>query len=87
MITPLNNFILLKKEQAKEKTIGSIIIPGANKDDGNIATIVALGDKITNSLLTKGTKVIYRQYSSTNIKVQDEEYLLIKDEDVLAIIR
>ena len=87
MITPLNNFILLKKEKTKEKTIGSIIIPGTNKDDGNIATIVALGDKITNSLLTKGTKVIYRQYSSTNIKVQDEEYLLIKDEDVLAIIR
>ena len=87
MITPLNNFILLKKEQTKEKTIGSIIIPGTNKDDGNIATRVALGDKITNSLLTKGTKVIYRQYSSTNIKVQDEEYLLIKDEDVLAIIR
>lgn len=87
MITPLNNFILLKKEQTKEKTIGSIIIPGTNKDDGNIATIVALGDKITNSLLTKGTKIIYRQYSSTNIKVQDEEYLLIKDEDVLAIIR
>lgn len=87
MITPLNNFILLKKEQTKEKTIGSIIIPGTDKVDGNIATIVALGDKITNSLLTKGTKVIYRQYSSTNIKVQDEEYLLIKDEDVLAIIR
>ena len=87
MITPLNNFILLKKEQIKEKTIGSIIIPGTDKDVGNIATIVALGDKITNSLLTKGTKVIYRQYSSTNIKVQDEEYLLIKDDDVLAIIR
>ena len=83
MIKPLNEYVLLKKEKTNQETkVGGIILPNNKKDNGNVANIVALGDKVEN----KALEVIYKEYSTTSYKENDEEYLLIKEEDILAVI-
>ena len=87
MIKPLNNYVLLKKEKVEEKKIGSIVLASTKKDDANDALIVALGNDVKNKELAVGDKVIYKEYSTTSFKDNNDEYLLIKDEDILALIK
>lgn len=86
MIKPLKNYCLLKKEKVEEKKVGSIILSAAKKDDANVANILEVGEEVKNPLLKVGAKVIFKEYSTTSYKNNDEEYLLIKDEDILAVI-
>ncbi len=88
MIQPLNNYCLLKKDEIKEeKKVGSIIISTTKKDEGNVANIVEVGSEVKNKELVKGVKVIFKEYSTTKYKDNDDEYLLIKDEDIIAVIK
>lgn len=87
MIKPLKNYCLLKKEKVEEKKVGSIILSTSKKDDANVANIIEVGEEVKNSDLVKGAKVIFKEYSTTSYKENDEEYLLIKDEDILAVIK
>lgn len=87
MIKPLKNYVVLKKEKnLEEKKVGSIILATSKKDDANVANIIEVGEEVKNSELVKGAKVIYKEYSTTSYKENDDEYLLIKDEDILAVI-
>lgn len=88
MIQPLNNYCLLKKDEIKEeKKVGSIILSTTKKDEGNVANIVEVGSEVKNKELVKGVKVIFKEYSTTKYKDSDDEYLLIKDEDIIAVIK
>ena len=87
MIKPLNEYVLLKKEKTNQETkVGGIILPNNKKDNGNVANVVALGDKVENKALEVNKKVIYKEYSTTSYKENEEEYFLIKEEDILAVI-
>ena len=86
MIKPLKNYCLLKKEKVEEKKVGSIILSATKKDDANVANILEVGEEVKNPLLKVGAKVIFKEYSTTSYKDNDEEYLLVKDEDILAVI-
>lgn len=88
MIKPLKNYVVLKKEKnLEEKKVGSIILATSKNDDANVANIIEVGEEVKNSELVKGAKVIYKEYSTTSYKENDDEYLLIKDEDILAVIK
>jgi chaperonin GroES len=92
MIKPLNDYLLIEKAPA-EKKVGSIVLT-TEKKTGNLATVVAIGPgkvdeegklvKITG--LKVGDKVIYREYSGTDYEDGDHKYLLIKAEDILAVV-
>jgi chaperonin GroES len=92
MIKPLNDYLLIEKVPS-EKKIGSIVLT-SEKKQGNVATVVALGPGKVNSEgklvkiegLKAGEKVIYREYSGTDYEDGDHKYLLIKAEDVLAVV-
>ncbi len=90
-ITPLNDYLLIEKVPS-EKKIGSIILT-TEKKQGNIATVVAIGPgKVEEGSLKKiegiaiGDKVIYREYAGTDYEDGDHKYLLIKAEDILAVV-
>ena len=91
-IKPLNDYLLIDKVPS-EKKVGSIVLT-SEKKQGNIATVVALGPgKVDeNGKLVKiegiavGDRVIYREYSGTDYEDGDHKYLLIKAEDILAIV-
>ncbi|MDY6392654.1 MAG: co-chaperone GroES [Bacilli bacterium] len=91
MIKPLNDNILLEKLPS-EKKVGSIILTKEEKT-GNVATIVAVGPgktlesgKFVPTTLKEGQRAIYREYSGTDYEEDGHKYILIKEEDILAVI-
>ena len=94
MIKPLYNNVLLKKVEASNKTESGIIISQKEKNEeyALVAAVsdckeVKIGDKTYEMPLKKGDKVMYKKYSGTEIKDNDEKYILIKAEDILAIVK
>lgn len=94
MIKPVYNNILLKKVEASNKTSSGIII-SQKEEDEEYAVVeavsdckeVKVGDKMYEMPFKKGDKVMYKKYSGTEVKDGDEEYILIKAEDILAIVK
>lgn len=91
-ITPLNDYLLIEKVPS-EKKIGSIVLT-TEKKQGNIASVVAIGPgKVEDGKLLKvegiavNDRVIYREYAGTDYEDDGHKYLLIKAEDILAVVK
>jgi chaperonin GroES len=92
-IKPLQDRILVKRLEEEEKTKGGIIIPDAAKEKPQEGRAVAVGDgKVLESgkkaaLTVKvGDKILFGKYSGAEIKVNGEEHLILREDDVLAIV-
>ena len=93
MIQPLYNNVLLKKVEASRETKSGIII-SQKEENEEYAIVVALSgakevkvnDHVYEMPLNVGDKVMYKKYSGTEIKEDNEEYILISAEDILAIV-
>ena len=92
-IKPLGDRVLLKPLEAKEKTKGGIVLPDTAKEKPQEGKVIAVGrgklsddGKIQALEVKDGDKVLYGKYAGTEIKVDDEEHLVVKEEDILAII-
>ncbi len=92
MIKPLNNNVVLKKEKVEQKTSSGIIL-SSKSEDTEYAIVVAKGKgkidengKLREIDVNVGDKVIYKSYSPTKVKVNDEEYLIVSSDDILAIL-
>lgn len=92
-IRPLNDRILVKRIEAEEKTAGGIIIPDTAKEKPVEGQVVAVGSgKILESGSVKklevkvGDKVLFGKWSGNEVKIDGVEHLLIKEEEVLAIV-
>ena len=90
---PLGDRILLKQLEAKEQTKGGIVIPDTVKEKPQEGEIVAVGEGKKNSegkvmflSLKVGDKVLYGKYSGTEVVIDGEDYLIIREEDVLGIV-
>ena len=83
-IKPLFANIVAKKEQPKEKTASGILLAGAAKEKSAYAVVEAIGPDVKS--VKKGDKIIYKEYSTTDVKIGSDEYLIIKEEDVLATL-
>jgi len=92
-IRPLHDRILLERIEEKESVKGGIIIPDTAKEKPQEAVVVAVGN---GKVLENGTKlalevkegdhVLFGKYSGTDIKVDGEEYLIVREDDVLGIL-
>ena len=92
-VKPLEDRVLLKPMEAEQKTAGGIIIPDNAKEKPQKGEIVAVGPGKMNDkgqriemTLKKGDKVLYGKYSGTEITVDGEDYLILRERDVLAVI-
>lgn len=85
---PLSNRVLIEPIVVESKTASGILIPDTAKEKPQQGTIVAVGDgKKDQSMTVKvGDKVLYGKYAGTEIKHENENYLLMTEDDVLAII-
>ena len=93
-IQPLGDRIVIEVLEAKEKTKGGIVLPDTAKEKPQEGKIVAAGkgkvsdDGKTIPLEVKvGDKILYGKYSGTEVTIDEKEYLIIKEEDVLAIVK
>lgn len=87
-IKPLADRVLVEPAQAEEKTAGGIIIPDTAKEKPQKGTIVAVGPGKKDEPMTVnvGDTVLYGKYSGTEITVDGNDYLIMRESDIVAII-
>jgi len=92
-VKPLGDKILVKRIEAEEKTKGGILLPDTAKEKPKEGKIVEVGSgKLLDDgsraafQVKRGDRVIFSSYAGTEVKVNGEEYLIMSEEDILAII-
>lgn len=85
MLKPLNKNVILKKEEVEKKTASGIILTDTSKEKSSIACVVAVG-KASDCKLKEHDRVVYKEYAGTNITLDDVDYIIIEDENILAVI-
>jgi chaperonin GroES len=83
-ITPLGDRIVAVREAAKTQTASGLYLPDNAKEKPVVAKVVAVG-KETKSVKV-GDKILYKEYSTTELKIDGTEYLVVKEEDVLGTV-
>ncbi|MEI8175616.1 MAG: co-chaperone GroES [Candidatus Omnitrophota bacterium] len=93
-VQPLADRVLIKPLEAQERTKGGIVLPDSAKEKPQEGKVIATGKgrvnndgKLTALEVKAGDKVLYGKYSGTEISIEGEEYLMIKEEDILAVIK
>ncbi len=88
-IQPLADRILVKPAAAEEKTIGGIIIPDSAKEKPLRGEVIAVGEgtKEEKMLLKEGDLILYGKYAGTELEFEGEKYLIMRQSDVLAIVK
>jgi len=91
-IRPLQDRLVVKRTQEEEKTKGGIIIPDSAKEKPLEGTVVAVGSgksvkggKVVPLDVKEGDKVLFGKYSGTEVKVDGEDLVLLREDDVLAV--
>lgn len=91
-IRPLADRVVIKKVEAEEKTASGIVLPGTAKEQPQIAEVVEVGPggivdgKEIKMELNLGDKVIYSKYAGTEIKLEGQEYTILKQSEILAVV-
>ena len=91
-LKPLADRVVIKMEEVKETTKSGIILAGTAKEKPQIASVVAVGSggvvdgKDVEMYVKVGDKVITSKYSGTEIKFEDEEFTIVRQSDILAIV-
>jgi chaperonin GroES len=91
-IRPLGDRVVIKKLEAEETTKSGIVLPGTAKEKPQEAEVVAVGPggvvdgKEVRMEVKVGDKVIISKYSGTEVKLNGEEYTIVKQDDILAVV-
>lgn len=91
-LKPLGDRVILKYQEAEEKTQSGIILPGSAKEKPQEAVVVAVGDgmdcegKNVQMQVGEGDRVIFSKYAGTEVKVEEEEYTIVSQKDIIAIV-
>lgn len=83
-LQPLADYVVAVAEAAAAKTASGLYLPDNAQEKPKVSKIVAVGKTVKE--LKVGDKIVYKSYSTTDVKVEGDEYILIKEEDVLAIV-
>lgn len=83
-IQPLADYVVAQAEEAESKTASGLYLPDNAKEKPKTAKVVAVGPEAKQ--VKVGDRIIYKSYSTTDVKVGREEYMLVKEEDILATV-
>lgn len=87
-IRPLADKLVIKKMEAEEKTASGIVLPGQAKEQPQMAEVIAAGPGTKDEPMEvkEGDTVIYRKYGGDDIKFKGEEYMIVSQSDILAVV-
>jgi chaperonin GroES len=87
-VTPLHDRVIVKPAAAEEKTAGGIIIPDTAKEKPQRGTVIAAGPGKKDEPVTvkEGDTVLYGKYAGTEISIEGEDFLIMRESDILAIV-
>ena len=93
-LRPLHDRVIVKRVEEEEKTSGGIIIPDAAKEKPQQGKIIAVGKgkilengKVSPLAVKKGDRILFGKYAGTDIEIEGEEHLIMREDDILAIIK
>ena len=94
MIKPLGNRVLIKMKEGEEKTKSGIILSGSAQEKPQIAEIIEVGpgellkdsNERSKMEVKKGDNIIISEYAGTKVKYEGQEYIIVKQDDILAIV-
>jgi chaperonin GroES len=92
-VVPLNDKIVVKRLEAEDKTAGGIVLPDTAKEKPKQGKVLSLGDgklldtgKRAAFQVKEGDKVLFTSYAGNEVQIDGEEYLIMTEEDILAIV-
>jgi chaperonin GroES len=92
-VVPLNDKIVVKRLEAEDKTAGGIVLPDAAKEKPKQGKILSLGDgklldncKRASFQVKEGDRVLFTSYAGTEVNLDGEEYLIMTEDDILAVV-
>ena len=91
-IRPLADRVVIKKFEAEEKTASGIVLPTAAKEQPQMAEVIEVGPsgivdgKEITMELKVGDKVIFQKYAGTEVKIEGNEYTILRQSDILAVV-
>lgn len=93
-VRPLGDKIMIRRSEARDKTDAGIYLPESAKDQPREGKVIAVGEGILNKdtgqympfTVKKGDRVIFSSYAGTEVKLGDDEYLILTEEDILGVI-
>lgn len=83
-IKPLADRVVATREEAQTKTASGLYLPDNAKEKPVLAQVQAVGPDVKS--IKKGDRILYKEYSTTEIKIDGTEYLIVKEEDILATV-
>jgi len=84
-IQPLADYVVAQQEEAETKTASGLYLPDKATEKPKIAKVLVVGKDVKQ--VKVGDRIIYKSYSTTELKMGKEEYILIKEEDLLATVK
>ncbi|MHC4196650.1 MAG: co-chaperone GroES [Planctomycetota bacterium] len=92
-VKPIGEKVLIKRLDPEEKTAGGIVLPDSAKEKPREGKVIELGEgkllkngERAKSQLKKGNRVLFTSYAGTEVTIEGEEYLIMNEEDILAIV-
>lgn len=92
MLKPLNDRVIVKMTEAEEKTKSGIILSSGSKEKPQVAEVIEVGPggevdgNQVKMVVKKGDKVVLNKYSGTEVKYEGEDYIIVRQNDILAIV-
>ncbi len=83
-LKPLADRVVAQIEEAQSKTTSGFYLPEGAKEKSKVAKVVAIGADV--KTVKTGDKIVYKEYSTTEVKVAGADYIIVKEEDILATI-
>ena len=84
-LEPLGDYVFAVGEEAETKTASGIYLPEKAAEKPKTAKVVAVGPNAKQ--VKVGSRIVYKSYSTTDVKVEGSEYILVKEEDILATVK
>lgn len=84
-IQPLADYVVAQQEEAAKKTASGLYLPESAAEKPKTAKVVAIGVDV--KALKVGDRILFKTYGTTDVKVDGQEYMLIKEEDILATVQ
>jgi Co-chaperonin GroES (HSP10) len=84
VIKPLGDRVVATRIEAETQTVSGLFLPDQAKEKPIVALVIAIGSDVKH--VKVGDKIIYKEFSTTEVKIDDTDYLIVKEEDILATV-
>lgn len=84
-LNPLNEWVVAEAEEAVTKTASGLYLPDKAAEKPKVAKVLKVGKGVKE--IKAGDRIVYKSYSTTEVKIENKEYILVKEEDILATVK